>query len=172
MSELSANYKKNKKMKFTVTEIPDYGVFGLIDGRVKCFVHERDFSWTENLNPNDVFNIGDVVDAVVLGIDERIELIRLGVKQLVENPWSEFFDKHKENTIVKFEIYSVCSKGVYGLIDGKIRGFVHVKELSWTEYLNPDDVFNVGDVIDAFILEIDEGYKIVQLGVRQLVEKP
>ena len=172
MSELSANYKKNKIVKFTVTEIPDYGVFGLIDGRVKCFVHERDFSWTENLNPNDVFNIGDVVDAVVLGIDERIELIRLGVKQLVENPWGDFFDKYKENTIVKFEINSVCDYGVYGLIDGKARGLIHLTELSWTECLNPNDIFSVGEVVDAVVLEINEGRKLVKLGVKQLVENP
>ncbi len=103
---------------------------------------------------------------------DKNEKVRLGIKQLVENPLNEFFDKHKENTIVKFEINSVRDYGISGIIDGNINGFIHVTELSWTECLNPNDVFNVGNIIDACILEISEERKIVQLGVKQLVENP
>ena len=100
------------------------------------------------------------------------EKINAAEKELVENYWNPFFDKPKENTIVKFEINSVRDYGISGIINGNISGFVHVTELSWTECLNPNDVFNVGDIIDAFVLEINEERKIVQLGVKQLAENP
>lgn len=172
MTELSETPKENTIVKFTVTDIKDYGVVGLIDKNFKGFIHVTDFSWTENLNPSDVFNVGDIIDAFILKIDEDRKKISLGIKQLTEDPWNIFFDKYKENEIVKFKINSVRDYGLSGIVDGKLEGFLHQAELSWNECLNPEDVFNVGEIIDAVVLEINEDRKRISLGVKQLVENP
>ena len=51
-------------------------------------MHVTEMSWTKRITkPGEVLNVGDEVDAVVLGIQKEDQKISLGLRQLDVNPW-------------------------------------------------------------------------------------
>jgi small subunit ribosomal protein S1 len=52
-------------------------------------IHVSDMSWTRKINhPSEVLQKGDEVEAVILDIDPSQQRISLGMRQLMDDPWS------------------------------------------------------------------------------------
>ena len=84
------NHPVGSHIKGTVKNLTDFGVFVGVEEGIDGLVHISDLHWTKKVrHPSELFQKGDEVEAVVLGIDVDNERISLGVKQLAEDPWSE-----------------------------------------------------------------------------------
>ena len=60
-----------------------------------------------------------------------------------------------------------------GRIDEGIEGLVHVSEMSWSTHLrSAQDFVNVGDNIEAIVLNLDRESRKMSLGMKQLSEDP
>ena len=66
-------------------------------------------------------------------------------------------------------IYTLTSRDTYTPL---IEGLVHVTEVSWTNPKGPIKGHNVGDQIEAQVLEVDVENKRISLGLKQLQENP
>jgi len=159
-------------VKGIVKNITDYGAF--IDlGGVDGLLHITDMSWGRVKHPSQLINVGDEIDVKILKYDAEKERVSLGLKQVQENPWDSATDKYIPNTTVSGEIVSVKEYGVFVELSDGIEGLVHVSELSWTQKgsaLTKD--FNVGDKLEAQVLEVDIENKRISLGVKQLLPNP
>ena len=72
-----------------------------IDG----LVHISDLSWTEHIeHPSDRYQIGQEVEAVILGIDKDNKKISLGIKQLSQDPWENVEQEYPVGSIVEGEV--------------------------------------------------------------------
>ena len=69
-NELKDAYPPGTIIEGEVKSITDFGVFIGIEEGIDGMVHISDFSWTKRVNhPSEMFNKGDKVRAVVLGVD-------------------------------------------------------------------------------------------------------
>ncbi len=55
---------------------------------------------------------------------------------------------------------------------GGLEGLIHVSELSWGRVQHPNDVLNVGDEIEAQVLQVSEENGRVALSVKRLFSNP
>ena len=158
-------------VKGIVKNITDYGAF--IDlGGVDGLLHITDMSWGRVKHPSNLLNVGDEIDVKILKYDASKERVSLGLKQVQPNPWESAKEKYTAGTKVTGEIVSVKDYGIFVELDDGIEGLVHVSEVSWTNPKGPIKGHNVGDKIEAQVLEVDVENKRISLGLKQLLDNP
>ncbi len=160
-------------VKGIVKNITDYGAF--IDlGGVDGLLHITDMSWGRVKHPNSLLAVGAEIDVKILKYDHEKERVSLGLKQVQENPWDSASDKYSPGEKVSGEIVSIKDYGIFVELDDGIEGLVHVSEMSWTanKNKNPIKSYNVGEKLEAQVLEVDTENKRISLGVKQLLPNP
>jgi small subunit ribosomal protein S1 len=155
-----------------VKNLTDYGAFidlGGIDG----LLHITDMSWGHIRHPSEVFNVGDEQRVVVLKFDPQTERVSLGLKQIQEDPWHRADEKYPVGSRVKGKVVSVIDYGAFIEIEAGVEGLVHVSEMSWTKRVkHPSKMLNVGDQVEAMVLDIDPKAKRIALGMKQIEPNP
>ena len=155
-----------------VKNLTDYGAFidlGGIDG----LLHITDMSWGHIRHPSECFNVGDEVRVVVLKFDPATERVSLGLKQIQEDPWHRADEKYPVGSRVKGKVVSVIDYGAFIEIEPGVEGLVHVSEMSWTKRVkHPSKMLNVGDQVEAMVLDIDPKAKRIALGMKQIEPNP
>lgn len=158
-------------VKGIVKNITDYGAF--IDlGGVDGLLHITDMSWGRVKHPSNLLAVGDEIDVKILKYDSSKERVSLGLKQVQPNPWESAPEKYTAGTKVKGEIVSIKDYGIFVELDDGIEGLVHVSEVSWTSNKGPIRGFEVGETIEAQVLEVDVENKRISLGIKQLLANP
>ena len=78
-----------------VVSLTDYGAFVELEAGVEGLIHVSEMSWSKRVkHPSKILNVGDTVDAMVLGVDPTARRISLGLKQVETNPWHDLADKY------------------------------------------------------------------------------
>lgn len=84
-----------------VTSLTKFGAFVQISEGVEGMIHVSEISPEKRINqPADVLRIGQVVKALVIGIDPEKRQMKLSVKQLVPTGVDEYVAEHKEGDVV------------------------------------------------------------------------
>lgn len=155
-----------------VKNLTEYGAFvdlGGIDG----LLHITDMSWGRINHPSEMFNIGDEIKVKVLKFDVETERVSLGYKQITEDPWANAAEKYPVSKRVSGKVVSLTDYGAFIEIEPGVEGLVHVSEMSWTKRVkHPSKLVNVGDEVEAMVLDIDLGQKRISLGMKQCEANP
>ena len=169
--ETLGQIQENMIVKGIVKNITDYGAF--IDlGGVDGLLHITDMSWGRVKHPSNILAVGDEINVKILKYDSSKERVSLGLKQVQPNPWESASDIYIPGTKVEGEIVSVKDYGIFVELKDGIEGLVHVSEVSWTNPKGPIKGYNVGDNLEAQVLEVDVENKRISLGVKQLEANP
>ena len=71
------------------------------------------------------------------------------------------------------KVVSITDYGAFIELEEGIEGLIHVSEMSWTKRVkHPSKVLNVGDAIEAVVLEIDQEARRLSLGLKQTEPNP
>lgn len=163
------NHPIGSRIKGPVKNITDFGVFIGVEEGIDGLVHISDLHWTKKIrHPSDLYNKGDEVEAVVLGIDVDNERVSLGVKQLANDPWSGIEIRYPIGQRVTGTITSVTDFGVFVEIEEGIEGLIHVSQLSTERVDRPQDDFQIGQQIEAEVTSIDTKDRKIALSVKAL----
>ncbi|MBT4790957.1 MAG: 30S ribosomal protein S1 [Halobacteriovoraceae bacterium] len=158
-------------VKGIVKNITDYGAF--IDlGGVDGLLHITDMSWGRVKHPSNLLAVGDEINVKILKYDSAKERVSLGLKQVLPNPWETAKETYIVGTKVSGEIVSVKDYGIFVELSDGIEGLVHVSEVSWTNVKGPIKGHNVGETIEAQVLEVDIENKRISLGIKQFLDNP
>ncbi len=159
-------------MEGVVKNLTEYGAFidlGGIDG----LLHITDMSWGRVGHPSELFNVGDTLRVMVLKFDSENERVSLGLKQIQEDPWTRADEKYPPGTRVAGKIVSLTDYGAFIELEQGVEGLVHVSEMSWTQRIkHPSKFVNVGDDVEAMVLDIDTDQKRISLGMKQIEPNP
>src|ERR687888_802136 len=170
--ETLKNLKEGAILKGVVKNLTDYGAFidlGGIDG----LLHVTDMSWGRIGHPSEMFNVGDEVKVVVLKFDPAQERVSLGLKQIQEDPWHRADEKYPVGTRVAGKVASLTDYGAFIELEPGVEGLVHVSEMSWTKRLkHPSKMLEVGQQVEAMVLDIDPKAKRIALGMKQIEANP
>jgi small subunit ribosomal protein S1 len=171
-SHTLATLEDNKEVDGIVKNITDYGVFvdlGGIDG----LLHITDMSWGRVGHPSEMFQIGDRIKVKILSFDRDSERVSLGLKQLVDDPWTKAEEKYPVETKVRGKVVSLTDYGAFVEIEEGVEGLIHVSEMSWTKKIrHPSKILSVGDEVEAVVLSINPESKRISLGMKQLESNP
>ena len=155
-----------------VKNITDFGAFvdlGGIDG----LLHITDITWGRINHPTDRLAIGEQVTVKVIDFDIEKVRVSLGMKQLQPEPWEGIDEKYPTDSIIEGKIVNMMNYGAFIQLEEGVEGLIHISEMSWTRHIkHPSDMFKVGDMVEAKILNIDTDEKKISLGIKQLQDNP
>ncbi len=153
-----------------IRSITDFGVFVGLEEGIDGLIHISDISWTRHVkHPSEVFKKGQEIDAVVLKVDRDKERISLGYKQLTSDPWEEDIPKkfRKGNT-VKGKVTKITDFGIFVELDEGVEGLVHISETGVEPPNRVEDVYHIGNEVEAKIARIDLGERKIALTIKGL----
>jgi len=165
--EFAINFKRGDKVRGAIKSITDFGVFVGLPGGIDGLVHLSDLSWSE-AGEEAVRNYkkGDEIDAVVLAIDTDKERISLGVKQLEGDPFNNYVATYDKGAVVQGVVKSVEPKGAVVTLSVDVEGYLRASEIAAGRVEDATAVLNVGDEVEAMILNVDRKSRSIQLSIK------
>jgi small subunit ribosomal protein S1 len=164
--------KEGQMVEGIVKNLTEYGAFidlGGIDG----LLHITDMSWGRVTHPSELFQVGDHVRVKVLKFNSETERVSLGLKQMMEDPWTHAQEKYPPGTVVRGKVVSLKDYGAFIELEQGIEGLIHISEMSWTRRVkHPSKMLAIGDTVEAVVLDIDPRQNRISLGMKQLEPNP
>jgi len=170
--KFTQDHKVGDKFEGTVKNITDYGIFVTIrNSELNGMIHYKDLSWSEKESELEKYKKNQIVKFKILEINQENEKIRLGVKQLTEDPF-DFFINKKLGDIVTSIVDSSSKNGIYVQVGNKnLPIFIKQNNLAKEIKNARPSRFTRGDKIDAMIIELNKSKKIATLSIKALEEK-
>lgn len=166
---VTENYPVGAIIEGKVKNITDFGIFIGIEEGIDGLIHVSDLSWTERIkHPSEKFAKGDTIQAAVLKIDRENERFSLGIKQLEPDPWQTTIENHPLGSTLKGKITNVTDFGVFVEVQEGIEGLIHVSEISTEKITTPVGMYNVGDIIEAKVINVSAKERKIGLSIKAL----
>src|SRR5687767_12267496 len=127
-------YPVGARMSGKVVSLTDYGAFVELEPGVEGLIHVSEMSWSKRVkHPSKILNVGDNVEAMVLGVDPAARRISLGLKQVESNPWHELGEKYPVGTKIKGKVRNLTEFGAFVEVEEDIDGLIHISDMSWSK---------------------------------------
>ena len=142
-------------------------------GPLSGFIHISELSWNRIEKISNVYKIGDKLQAKVIEKDKVKKSVKLSVKQLSEDPWSNISLKYPVDAEVQGTVVRVTNFGAFVELEAGIEGLVHITDLTWSKKIkNIDDFVKVGDKIKVKVILLDTAEKKLKLSIKSLEANP
>jgi small subunit ribosomal protein S1 len=166
------DYKINDQGEGVVKNITDFALFiSISNSELVGMIHYKDISWNEKDSELANYKKNQLVKFKILEINQEKEKIRLGIKQLADDPF-EFFMNKKVSDVVTVIVDSSSNAGIQ-VYAGNKNQLITIKKnqlAKESENARPSR-FAKGDKIDALITELDSEKRKVVLSIKALEEK-
>jgi len=163
----AATHSKGDRIAGTIKSITDFGIFIGLEGNIDGLVHLSDISWNETGEEAvRSYKKGDEIETVILSIDPERERISLGVKQLEDDPFSNYVAVNDRGTIVTGEVTEVEPKAVVVKLAEEVEGILKASDISRERVEDARNSFKVGDTVEAKIVSVDRKNRNVALSIK------
>ena len=159
-----------ERVRGKVSRLTDFGAFVELAPGVDGLIHVSELSWSKKVRkPSDVLKPGEMVEAVVLGVNAAEHRISLGLKQALGDPWEEAARKYAPGTVVEGPVSSLTNFGCFVDLGNGIEGMIHISDITREKRLNhPKEAIHAGQMVRAVVLELDRERRRIKLGLKQL----
>jgi small subunit ribosomal protein S1 len=165
--DFGGQHAKGDKISGTIKSITDFGIFIGLNGGIDGLVHLSDISWNET--GEDVvrnYKKGDELETVILAIDSERERISLGIKQLADDPFSNFIAENEKGGLIKGVVKEVDVKFATITLGEDIEGMLKASEVSQDKVEDVRSVLKVGDEIEARVIGTDRKNRVINLSIK------
>ncbi len=172
---IAEKYPEGTRVHGKVVKLTNAGAFISLEDGIDGFLHADDISWTKKVrHPGSELSVDQEVDAVVLECDTEGHRIRLGIKQLSDDPWKQFAADYKPGSTLEGEITSITDFGVFVKAPGGIEGLVNKVNLSDDRNVPFEEAvkkYNVGDKISVYVVDVNVEKEKASFSVREFKKK-
>lgn len=158
---------KNERVVGKIKSITDFGIFIGLEGGIDGLIHLSDISWNE---PGEEairrFKKGDELEAVILAVDAERERISLGLKQLADDPYSNFVTAHDKGSIVVGKVIEIDAKGALVDLGDGVEGYLRASEMARERVEDARSMFKVGDDVEAKLTGYDRKNRQATLSIK------
>ncbi len=153
---IEKKYKIGEIYEGIVTKIMDYGCFVKIEDGIEGLIHNSELDWTnKNIKPNKILSVSQNIKFKIVNIDKENKRISLSYKATLLNPWDKIKDKIGKE--VEIRINNITEKAIFGeLVDSKLTGMLHYKEISYEENIEDLKRFKKNDILKVKIIELKD----------------
>lgn len=173
--DIEKRFPVGMRIKRKIKNLSNFGIFIEIEDGIDGLIHVDDFSWTEKYNnPSEIYKEGDEIEAIITNVDKENRRIRLGIKQLAEDPWRSLQTAYPKGSVIEGKIKSITDTGFQIDIQGNINGFIVKSNLFDPDNESYDDIikkYNEGDSIKSIVLEINPSRQKLVLSRKDYLKK-
>ncbi len=169
-AEFWANIEVGKTYTGVVKSMTSYGAFVDLGG-VDGMVHLTELSWKRIKSPAEVVSVGDEITVFVKSFDPENRRISLGYKTEEMNPWNIFKSRYAVGDIASVKIVSMMPFGAFAEVIDGVDGLIHISQIALQRIARPADVLEIGQVVDARIIDIDDERQKISLSIRSILEE-
>jgi len=148
-----------------VKNVTDFGAF--IDlGGADGLLHISEMSWGRIENPKKVFKSGDKVTVLIKDI--MGSKIALSLKFPEQNPWLNASEKYAPGNIVYGRVARMTDFGAFVELEPGVDALLHVSQIARRHIDKPSDVLEIGQEIEAQIVDFNESDRKISLSMKAL----
>lgn len=170
-SKLNSAAANNEDILVKVTSKRDGGLNADYEG-ISAFIPASQLD-KEDLSRLDSL-VGSNIYCKVLKIVRNRKRLLLSHKASKEKTLAKLQEALKNihpGEVVKGRVSSIKSFGAFVNL-GEFDGLIHISELSWDRVAKVEDVLEVGQEIDVYVIGIDEGNTRISLSLKRLQKDP
>ncbi|MBQ9238438.1 MAG: 30S ribosomal protein S1 [Treponema sp.] len=172
---IAEKYPVGTHVTGTVVKITNVGAFIELEEGIDGFLHADDISWTKKVkHPGSELSQDQELEAVVIGVEPESHRIKLGIKQLTEDPWKKFAAEYKPGSTFEGEITSITEFGLFVKAPGGIEGLVNKANVSDDRAVPFEEAvkkYAVGDKINVFVVDVNVDKEKAAFSVREFKRK-
>lgn len=163
-------HKPGDKVNGKIRSITDFGIFIGLDGNIDGLVHISDVAWNKAEDVVSQLKKGEEIEAVMLSVDIERERIALGIKQLSDDPFTQYTSANDKGAKVTGVITAVQQNGANVELAPEVEGFIRVADISREHVEDARHVLKVGQEIEARVSNIDTKRRSINLSIKGLDE--
>jgi small subunit ribosomal protein S1 len=152
-----------------VTSVREFGAFVDLGGGVQGLLHVSEMGWSRVSDPSQIVKPGEDVTVKVLRVDDDKQKISLGLKQLIEDPWSRLGDTYEVGQVRTGRVTRIADFGAFVELEPGVEALAHASTFAptgrpggWSKQIAP------GTTAPFEILSIDAEKK--RIGVALVPE--
>jgi small subunit ribosomal protein S1 len=169
---VAEKYRIGDRVRGTVSKLMEFGAFVELEPGIEGLIHISEMSWAKSKvrKPSDVVKPGEIVEAIILGINVAERRISLGLKQALGDPWVDVPQRYPIGSEVQGPVTSLMKFGAFVQISEGVEGMIHVSEISAERRIGqPAEVLRVGQVVKALVIGVDPEKRQMKLSMKQLI---
>lgn len=154
----------------TVRRITDIGAFVDVGG-VDGLLHVSEISWKRVEHPSEVLKVGEKVQVKILRVDPEAGRVSLSMRRLIVDPWEEARKKYTTGSTLTVKIGRIIPQGAIIDLDDGLEAFLPVSEMANRRIASPEEVVQVGQEVEAVVIELHPRDRRIVLSLRKLEQR-
>lgn len=119
--------------------------------------------------------IGEHVNLKIIEVDRfkkrAIFSEKMALQEVRESQRERILQELKEGEVRRGKVTGICDFGAFVDLGGA-DGLIHISELSWEPVQSTEQVLNVTDEVDVYIMKVDQDSKRIALSLRRTGPEP
>jgi small subunit ribosomal protein S1 len=153
-----------------VRRLSDIGAFVDVGG-VDGLLHVSEISWSTVRHPSDALKVGQKIQVLIQKVEPEQGRISLSIRRLAPDPWVETRKGLQLGRTVRGRVSDLVSGGALVEIDGGQEAFIPMRELASRRISRADEVVQIGQELEAIVLELRDRDRKIVLSLREAQEQ-
>lgn len=173
--DIERRYPEGMRLKRRVKNLTNFGAFLELEEGIDGLLHLDDLSWTKKpKHPSAVVKVDEEIEVMVIELDKENRKIKLGVKQLTEDPWRSLAKAFPRGSVVEGQITGITDFGFFVKVQGDIEGLINKSNLFDPAVETLEEVlarYKVGNTVRANVVELSAEKQKLGLSLREYNRK-
>jgi small subunit ribosomal protein S1 len=115
-----------------VTSVVEFGAFVDLGAGVQGLLHRSEMGWSQVADIMEVVTPGEEITVKVLRVDEGMQRIGLGLKQLTADPWSTVQARYEVGQVRTGRVTRLAQFGAFVELEPGVEGLAHASTFAPT----------------------------------------
>ena len=166
-----AKFNPGTDVNGRVTRVENFGAFIELEEGIEGLLPTSEMSWSRIRHPSEMVKAGDSIRVQVIQLDPKSRKLTLSLKQVGGDPWAEATQKYQVGQAYPAKITQVADFGAFAQLEEGVEGLIHISELANNRVRRTEDVVQLGQQVQARVLQVDTEKRRLRLSLKERDEK-
>jgi len=131
-AEVRASIVPGAVISGRIASVLEFGAFVDLGGGIQGLLHVSEMGWSRVTNPHEIVAPGEQITVKVLRVDDATQKISLGLKQLLDDPWTTVSTTYEVGQVRTGRVTRVADFGAFVELEPGIEGLAHASTFAPT----------------------------------------